>query len=120
MNPDYAGRSNLPDNLKLLFRAVAMVRPDSQLIAQVMLFGQGLEHAESISEKVVNLFELCSQKLSEQSHYDFGLRALKSVLVGAGQLKRLGAAGLEEVAPNAMKTIETMAMIRSVCNAMMP
>ncbi|VDN10890.1 unnamed protein product [Dibothriocephalus latus] len=71
MNPGYAGRSNLPDNLKKLFRSLAMTQPDRQLIAQVMLYSQ-----------------LCDEQLSQQPHYDFGLRALKSVLVSAGNVKR--------------------------------
>ena len=89
MNPGYAGRSNLPDNLKKLFRSVAMSKPDKELIAEVMLFSQGFKQAKRLSTQTVPFFEQCLSKLSKQAHYDFGLRALKSVLISSGGLKRV-------------------------------
>ena len=88
MNPGYAGRSNLPDNLKKLFRSVAMSKPDKELIAEVMLFSQGFKQAKALSKQTVPFFDHCSSQLTRQAHYDFGLRALKSVLVSSGGLKR--------------------------------
>ncbi|EWC45394.1 cytoplasmic dynein heavy chain [Drechslerella stenobrocha 248] len=88
MNPGYAGRSNLPDNLKKLFRSVAMSKPDKELITEVMLYSQGFNQAKALSKQTVPFFDECAKKLSKQAHYDFGLRALKSVLVSSGGLKR--------------------------------
>ncbi|ETM34531.1 hypothetical protein L914_18397 [Phytophthora nicotianae] len=120
MNPGYAGRSNLPDNLKQLFRSIAMVAPDRELIAQVMLFSQGITTAEQISAKVVLLFNLCEDQLSKQPHYDFGLRALKSVLVSAGQLKRKITQSQDDATPANIEELETKALIGSITDTILP
>jgi len=82
----YGGRSNLPDNLKQLFRSVSMAAPDNNLIAEVTLLSDGFKQARDLGRKVVSVFQLSKQLLSAQQHYDWGLRALKTVLRGAGKL----------------------------------
>lgn len=120
MNPGYAGRSNLPDNLKSLFRSFAMVVPDRKLIAQVMLYSQGIVSAEKLAGRIVDLFLLCQDKMSPQRHYDFGLRALKTLLVSAGALKRQAMEGRGDLEGDELELAEKDALIVGACNNVLP
>lgn len=88
MNPGYLGRSELPEGLKALFRPITVMVPDFEMISENCLMAQGFESAKILAKKFVVLYSLCQDLLSKQMHYDWGLRAIKSVLVVAGAFKR--------------------------------
>lgn len=88
MNPGYAGRTELPDNLKSMFRPISMIVPDSIIIAENILFSDGFQLTKGLAKKVYTLYQLSMQQLSKQDHYDFGLRSMVALLRYGGKKRR--------------------------------
>lgn len=101
-----------------------MSQPDRELIAQVMLYSQGFRHAEALATKVVPFFEMCQEQLSAQTHYDFGLRALKTVLLRAGILNRdylnVHENHVSDAKSGAQSQVELAIMMRSLEETLVP
>lgn len=88
LNPGFYGRTELPLNLKSLFRPVSMVIPNSTIITEILLSCAGFIHAKSISQKIVLTLNLASSLIhSNDIQHDFGLRMIKAIVSLAGQLK---------------------------------
>jgi len=101
MNPrgkDYAGRSELPDNLKALFRPVAMMVPDRETILRVRLCALGFRDFPGLASRLDAVFTTAQRTLSPQRHYDWGLRGVLAVIGSAGSALRALAAAAAEVA----------------------
>ena len=76
MNSGYTDRTELPDNLRSLFRPVAMMVPGFVIIAKIIFMSEGFDKSEELSIKVCNMFRLMRRQLSKQDYYDFSLRVV--------------------------------------------
>ncbi|CAH1165598.1 unnamed protein product [Phyllotreta striolata] len=106
MNPGYAGRTELPESVKALFRPVVCIVPDLEMICMISLFSDGFLESKVLAKKMTVLYKLAREQLSKQSHYDWGLRALNAVLRMAGVLKR--------ASPDIKETLVLMRALRDM------
>ncbi|CAG9136916.1 unnamed protein product [Plutella xylostella] len=105
MNPGYAGRTELPESVKALFRPAVCIMPDLRQICVISLFSDGFLTAKVLAKKMTVLYSFAKQQLSQQSHYDWGLRALTAVLRAAGRLRREGSGEEAELLMRALSAL---------------
>ena len=94
-NPTYLGRQTIPKSVSELFRNVAMVNPDELVICNSLLLSSGYLTGEKLAKNIINIFKICRWIWKKEELYDFGLRALRSIINYATKLLMQGTYGEE-------------------------
>lgn len=81
MNPSYVGRSQLPENLKNLFREFSYYKPEEITIISGLIETQGFSEDDGVSQSLLKFIKLLEKHCSKQPHYDLGLRTIKRILI---------------------------------------
>jgi len=86
------------------------------LFGMLLSLHQGFVEAKMLAKKFASLYYLLEDLLSPQKHYDWGLRAIKSVLVVAGSLLRAEEGQLESnVLFRALRDLNIAKILAQVC-----
>ncbi|XP_012233843.2 dynein axonemal heavy chain 7-like [Linepithema humile] len=88
INTEQSGYTDLPDNLKILFRFASMTKPDVERIVEIELFAGGFLHAKDLAAKLAVSYKLLCEYLEERRHYNFGASSLKTVVATAIGMKQ--------------------------------
>ena len=90
LNPGYAGRTELPMDLKNLFRSISMVVPDAVFITEILLYASGFKNAVTLAKKICKVQDTANVLMQQASvvKFDFGLRAIKAIIGIAESLKQ--------------------------------
>lgn len=85
MNPNYEGRSPLPENLKNLFKEFSYYKPNEISIITGLIETQGFIEDMDLSHNFFDFIQSLKNDCTQQLHYDFGLRTIKRILMNCKQ-----------------------------------
>ncbi len=88
--------AEMPENIKVQFRQIAMTQPEYKNIIDVKLTAMGFNNHDKLADKITTLYTLCQAQLSKQKHYDFGLRNIIPVFMAVANVRKAAEADDKE------------------------